>query len=713
MLLSLLVNPHIPATVSYLELNSDDYEVTEIQHRIGRASTVRFRPRTDLGDTDALAPRTCVRFTYGGTVWFAGRTLPVTRKFSDSEDYTEYTAADILEWMSSNPCEERNEWYNRVYSDSNIFPYPFDYTLRQIIEAELQAITGTGKLIGSLDWTGVPSVVQNLVIQNFHTKGRTFLGLLDALAVEVPTFSYWYDPTTVTQSNGEGGVLRFYDISTAPSSKIETAIEKRGGGSGYTVNVLELELSLDISKCVDTLTVYGWGDMIETYEEVERGWDRLNIGPLTIVETKKILRDSPTRPGRVEQFSSGATGGSWTLINDESYGTAWYPQSRYGDSRWAFRRYKTSKEIVDLKLTKDAAFSPARWIKADRSMWVHVIPYGWKAGKIFYRGPDGDFYSGLLSNGIKTIAFSNGFVDDWGSVSVDENYCPNYPSPPIGTIEIGTPDQFERNYFTLATPLAHKTAYNFSKLVTGVADVEDWSNLLGSLCYLWWYHGSVTGSHTDVFLQYTGKDELFVELSDSSLGYDKHARLWDQRFLRYTTIEGVVIRDDTTMLTAYATMLFSLMSRTRVYGTMEVIVNPSTVFTDYPMGGAIRVRNYGSGYYDVPSPIQGFTLTKTSTQNTLSISFDTPDTFTSLDHSTRFRQFFYSNEISGTSGALGNDGRGGPDTGGDNGGNNNENPGGSGGGGSDGGGGGFFDCCATQTEADDASSSSSSSSVPP
>lgn len=684
--------PAAPATV--LELNADDYIVEEIEHAMKRASTCRFKIAADLADSDALAARRPVKFTLGGTVVFAGRVLPATRRIDATRDETEYLASDPTEYLATNPIVMENEWYNRS-RDQNIYPYPTDYGIRQIIETEFNAILGAGKVIGAMDWTNVPAATQALVVYNFQTKGKTWLGLLEAIASEVPTLAWWYDPSTTSGSSVEGGTLRFYDLSkTTGATNVAVLARRDGASDGYTPNVESMDVSIDISQSYDKLTLHGWGDMKERLDAATAGWAYASDGRFTTHYSPVILRDSSVA-GRVEKFTPDGSGGSWALTPDNSPSQPYFPTSQRQVNRDAYRKYRVPKEIVDLKLSRDDSVSPPRFVSAERSMWVYTIQYGWDAGPIAFP-IDGGYYVGSLVNGTKFVMFTNGIYDDFGNVRPDPVIYPNYPAAPLPKIDIGTPAQYEKNFFTTQNPMVFRTNYYFDSVSPSATDASDWENLSGNFCFCYWAVGSIP-THSDLWLLYTGRDELAVVVEDSSLGYSKHMELWDQRFFRYTNLDGDVIRDDSSMLQDYADALFAFVSRKRAYGSMSLYADPSSGLSAYPMGSIVRTRNWktAGGTFDVPAIVQSLRLTDLRDSWKLVVGFDSPNTFHSLDITTRFRQYFESNQINGTGGLVGN----GTSTGsnsssnpppGDNNNNNGNSPGGDGGGGWNG---GWFDCC--------------------
>lgn len=689
--------------MAIIELNSDSYSIQEIVHGMKRASTCRFRPVAGLSDSAALADRQEVKFTLSGSVVFVGRVLPASRSLGAGADEIEYMAADVTEYLATNPIAEVNEWYNRS-RDQNIYPYPTDAGIRTIIETELASIIGVGKPIGATDWTNVPADTQALVIYNFQTKGKTWLGLLESVAAEVPTLAWWYDPTTTSGSTADGGTLRFYDLSkTSGTTAVAVVGRKDGVADGYTPNVESHNLQVDISQSYDKLTIHGWGDMTELLEEATAGWDYTKDGGFTGHYDPAILRDHPSTPGKVQQFTPDAGGGSWSTVSDTSSSHPWFATSQRSVNRDAYRKYKVTKEIVDVRLTRDDTVSPPRYVSAERSMWVYTLAYSWDAGPIAFP-IDAGYYVGALVHGTKFTMFTNGIYDDFGDVTPDASIYPDYPTTRLPRTDLGTPAQYEKEYFNLQAPRVVRTNYLFQSVSPSATDAAEYANLVNSFCFCYWPVGSVP-TRTDVWMLYTGRDDLSIVVEDAGLGYSKHKELWDQRFFKYTNIDGDVVRDDTAMLQDYADALFAFLSRKRVYGSINLVVDPSEAMTKYAMGTFVRIRNWDTagGTYDVPAIVQSLNLTEARDAFRVVVGFDSPNTFHSLDISTRFRQYFEANQINGTGGVIGDgfatgggggggSGGGGGGSGGSGGSGGGSSPGGDGG--SDGGwGGGWANCC--------------------
>ena len=687
-------------------LSASRYELLEVTRRIGRASTCRFKRIDQLGDAALLPNRTGVRVTLeDGTCLFAGRTLPATRTINDTTDEIVYACADPLEWIATNNLMPANEWYNRENSDDTAYPYPFDYTMRQIIEAEFANLIGSG-VIGGLDWSDLDSNIQNLRINEFSTKGKTYLGLLQNIANEIPVLGWAYDPSTTEDGEIEGGTLRFYDLSKVPTPRKVVTLAKAGAANP---NVVSLDVQTDISQCYDRLVFNGWGEMQELYEKADIGWDWDKQGALSDRTDKYILRR--TEAGVLQQFTPSSSGGTWSNIGD----ICWSPESKSKDGRVAFRRYRVSREIVDLRLVKDDS-DPPKYSRADRSMWVEGIRYNWVVGPVSFT-IDGVTYAGAFGFGIKTVPFTAGRVNDWGYVELPESVYPNYPDEPVPKTQLGTPSAYERNYFLTGANMAMQTSYLFSAVVDSVEGAEEYINLTNQYVFLWWAYGTEVDSA--IWLRYTGKGPMNVVVEDATLGYNKELMLWDQRFLKYTNEDGEVLRDDTEMMTAYAQAMFALVSRPRCYGKITVICAPGDV-GDYPLGCGLRVSNFNGGNYDVPARVQEIVYTAVQSGHEIELGFDSPNTYGPLAKSLEFRQWFLANEINGTSGLAGSTGStvliGGTGAGGGSTGNGGTTPNGGGGGGGgagSGGGGGFgafgsgADCCDGDTTDDTDTGSSS------
>lgn len=624
-----------------IELNSSTYIVTALTQQIGKASTLTFYKPIELGDDTALANRTEVKFTVSGVVWFHGRTLPARRVVKADQEMLEYTAADYFEFMGKNPLAWVNERYNVNQIDGSIYAYPYNKSLRQIIETELAPVIGGGNYIASLDWSDVPTATQNLFIYDFEAKGKTILGLLESLANEVPSLGYWLDVSAVTTSGSPltttGAVLRFYDLSVVPASPKVAKLPARVGTSSG-VNCEAVDLQVDIGASYDTLQLFGWGDMREYHEQASPQWEThtdqfgqvLSYNPIPYINPGTHLPDPLF--GRVDRFVAGSSpaGGQWTPV-DTYLATLrpWYPDSPANGARFVCRRFSVTQKIVDLKLHKDDNFSPPRYTRVDPSITCYIPQWKWDTGPIgFVIG--GTYYNGQIIQGRKKTAFTNGVVDDLGTVTVTNADV---------RIPIGSPESYEKNYLYLAEALVRTCYYEWTG--TTPAAAAQWSHIADRITFTYF------PTADPLYVWYTGMVDLSVTVTDGTLGYGKKLQIWDQRFFKYTDFSGTVLRDDTATLTAYATMMFALLKRPRVYGTVTVTADPASVNTNWPMGAGLQLKNWQAGDYTVPARVQGRQLTRTRDSWNVELNFDNPQSFASLDKTLTFRQWFNDNQVFG------------------------------------------------------------------
>lgn len=628
------------------ELNADGYEVLDLQHQMGKAATLRFYQYADIGDATMLATRTLVKYTVNGVIWFMGRTLPGRRVIQRGRDAIEYVASDYIEYLASNPCAEVSEWYNRVVNDITVYPWPSDRTVKQIIEAEFASIVGGSNFIASLDFSDLPLSVTAFVPREVHTKGKTWLGLLDSLVAECPVLGYWLDPTTCdgAHASGIGATLRFYDLSKAAASPKDVYLPKFNSVvDNQPVTVEALDINEDISASCDTLIVHGWGSMTEMYEELTPAWDSYPSSAFG-----HYLRDKADGSGTVEGYIFGSPAGDWADETNPVWaimgGRPWHPASRDGNYRHIGRRYTTTKEIVDLRLQRRSGTSPAEYVRAGQSMFVEKLAYRW------YVGPtgmiiDGDYYAGSYAQGVKRTAYTHGLYDDDGDVRLndriyeDDDDTPRFPTD--------APEAFEGNYILLKDPQVMQTHYRFNANASGDAR---WDSLINQVCYIYWPIGE------PMWMRYTGRDPLTATKTDGTLGYSKTIVLYDPRFIKYTDFDGNVLKDDTSTLSNYADVLFSFLKRRRVYGSVRIVANPNSFFTAFPMGCFIRVNNWQTtgGTNTIAARVQGMTLTFGRDAHDFTLTFDRQAvTFAPLDKKLQSLEYFEGNDYEGNAGLQG------------------------------------------------------------
>lgn len=671
MLSLLLTAPAFVQTVGYTELNSPDWVVTELTQRMRSPSTCRFRAADTLGTEAPLTPRAAVRFTAdNGDVLFAGRVLPASRTLNQSTDVTEYAAADVSEYLAYNPCAEVNQWYNRDSTDENIVPYPTDKTWVQIIQTEFAPIVGAGRLIGALDFSDIPADVAALVPGNFQVKGKNWKTILEALAAEIPVIAWYYDCATCPANRIEGGTLRFYDLSKAPSSPVSVYLATRDDTDAAAANVKALSLNEDISQSVDTLVLHGWGTMRERIELATQGWNPAKAGLFSTSAKVYLVRndqfyqvtDDLYDPSDPTAYNPGMPSPKYFDIDAASFpyqwktlteaaNRPWFPETTLTDGRFAYRRYKVSREIVDLRLIRDGS-TPPKYTKADQSMWVLGLRTTWNAGPLNFT-INGNPYTGVFLDGVKIVPFTNGLVDDFGRAGINFSYYPSFPNEPIRKINLGAPAAYERNYFITAKSMVIRTDYLFTGVVAEAPSAATWQNISntnGQSVSAYWGYGS--SSHSGVYLRYTGKDALTLTRTDATLGYGKKAVLWDQRFLKYYNIQNELLRDDTVMMGKYADMLFGMLKRKRTYGSVSLVIAPAAQ-SSYPMGAFLRVHGWDGTTKTIGSRVQERNLVELTDRGQLTLTLDTPSSYNSLNASVAFRQFFAANEIRGSLGPSG------------------------------------------------------------
>jgi hypothetical protein len=617
-----------------IELNASDIEVVELRHEMGRASRCRFYRLADLADADPIPTRSEVQYTvitpgFPTTVvtWFYGRTLPSRRVTRAGQEMVEYIAADPIEFLAHNPCDEISEWYNKNDIEVSPVDYPNGQTVRQIIEAELASLVGD--IITSLDFTNGGDAA-NVIPSNFQTAGKTFLGLLDALVNESPGLTYWFDPAP----GGFGqGVLRFYDLSVVPSATLTYRLPRRDGvANGADIEVCEI--AEDISSAYDTLKVQGWGAMVERREQATPGW---SIDPDAF---DYYLRYND---GAIEAFVPSGAGGAW--VPEASLNPRpWFPESGAPGYKQVGRRFSVTHDIVDYRIEARAG-SPVQYTRFTQSMWPYAIQYVWNVGSLgFFEG--GSVTAGRLYGNVKLMPFSGGIVSDSGEVVPNEYLYPNFPiindTDPLFVQP--APSAYDKNYFVLREPLIRRTVYLFQE-----SRDPDWENIVDSQCFRYWL------TSEPLSFQYTSKTPLEISRNTPGLNYNKSLVLYDQRFVHYTNAAGVVIRDDTAILNTYADAVFPLISRPRIYGEIAVNADVNETSLSELMGRGIKIVNWKSdgAEYVVPARVQSVDLAHALYQKRVVLSFDREITFLPLSHFVNAREFQEANEHDGATGLVG------------------------------------------------------------
>jgi hypothetical protein len=275
--------------MSVIELNSPDWIVENLIQEMSRATVCRFRPSGSLADDTRLAARTKVQFTRDGVKLFAGVTLPAEITIAASGDDVVYTAADVLEYLGNNPCDEINSRYNRSLADSSIADDPTEETIETILDTEFGSLVGPGLLIGNIDYSDLPASVREYIPRDIETTGKTWIGLIDSVLRDIAVVAYWYDPSTIPDGDVIGGTLRLFDISgrnrspaPVPTNAILPTRGENIAGSPEP-NVIDCRITVDVSQTYDKLTFKGWGDLRERREKATSAWSSnpLNNGYFT------------------------------------------------------------------------------------------------------------------------------------------------------------------------------------------------------------------------------------------------------------------------------------------------------------------------------------------------------------------------------------------------------------------------------------------------
>lgn len=688
-----------------LELNRDSIEILELTHTMSRAAICRFRltvvanasgggdtvgepvnaddskARFSFGDTERLANRREVRYTADdGTVLFVGKVLPAQRSIGADDEAVEYWAADLLEYLGNNPCDEVNRFYNRNKNQSIASDYPSDVTIEGIVAAEFARLIGSPTnaehLIESVDWSAAQDL-RDLVVYDFTTEGKTWLQLLDDLRGEIPMLGYWIDPREADRTNDTRGVtLRFYNLSPKPdgddeindNERVKIVLPMREGlASVSRINALECQLDEDISQSFDRLTIKGWGSFSERSDKLDRAWDAAQAGSFSMPDDYPLAtttkRVHPTRWNatllRWERYSDAGGNGQWLIAN-----TVWNPGRTNIDAQRAFKRYKTPdkpdgspRRVIDFKVVQRADGSLEQ---VGPAVTLSALEHVWYAGPLSFT-INGSTYIGSLTNGIKYTVFTGGEVNDWGDVRPNVTYYPDYPNGPGGLgsaltplFDIGSPAVIDGNMLLLGTALIRETKYLFSSNIDGAG----WNNIPNNVVSLFWPQGY------DVWATYTQWDDFTVTRYNSLFGYEKHLVLYEPRFFKYVNIEGDTLRDDTAIMTEFADLLFDLITRPRYYGNAVIDVtefdHDAEVFNrranrrDIFMGAPVQIENWKPGnVYTLYSPrvlIQTLDLTKYDSERTVGIGFDNPQTFVPLENTKQFRSFFAQSFSAGVGG---------------------------------------------------------------
>lgn len=654
--------------MAVLEINNPSvYELLELRHEIGRASVMRFRKVADLGDSPQLGVRSEVVFTVSGVVWFHGFTLPAKPTIGPGQESLEYTAADPLEWLAHNPADEVNLKYNHTSNDAQPFDYPSNQSVLDIIATELASLVPSK--FKAIDASSVEGVAGDIVPPDFDTKGKTFLGLLDALCGESPGLSYWYDPTTYTGTHK--GTLRLLSTSTPLGrATAEIVLPFRGHFQGSPAspaqNCESFSPVIDISGSYDTVEVYGWGDMKERMENAASDWATLPAAAFG--NTAPYLRQIPFS-GEVEAFIPGPGGGVWRNERELSV-RPWHPNSDAPGYSAVGRRFRLLHDIVDLRITRREG-SPPTYDKQQQSMWVQSILWTWDLGLMAHIDSFGGMDEGVYRDSMKQMDFGDPAVyDNDGSVAPNATAYPDYPTLPANPLWLDqpVPSGYDQNKFLAHDPFVRRTNFVFPAFLNnqpftdhGAGPSTWYTNLLSNTAALvvfkfWLIAPAPGGSPRDpgVRIHYTGSDDL-VATATAALGYDRTLRLYDQRLFKYTNMRNVVLRDDTSILQTYADMVLEVVGRARVYGEAVVDTDPATVLSDWVMGGAVQVLNWHTdgGTYSVPAPIQGLDLTLARDQHRLTVKFDRSQTYEPLTTFYKGREFYEGNAQDGFGGMHG------------------------------------------------------------
>lgn len=641
--------------MSAIEINdATTYEMVELRHEMGRASRMKFSTIATLGDGTALADRTEVKFTVDGVCVFYGRTLPAKRVIRNEQEIIEYVAADPLEFLGRNPVANSgdgvNQWYNRKDIDVSAYVYPSAQRVRDIVDTEFASIVGVGQVIYAIDWTNAGSPA-SVVPFTFQVKGKSWLGLLEALINESPGLTYWYDPTTYNEGSNHKGTLRFYDLTDPGGSAKDVILPMRSplvSPSYGTPNWEAGEINEDVSSSYDSVYLHGWGVMTETYQDVTEDWTALSSG--AIGGSMPYLRKTST--GSIEVFVPDAGGGTWT---DESAVSPrpWFPESNAPGYKSAYRRFSVPSEIADIKIARANTGSPAEYRREVQSMWLDVCQNVWNIGSAWTSGiaPNITTHQPHLTAGIRVDAYGpSASIDNDGDVHANPDLYPTYPT--IGAHEtkfpLPPPLAVERDRLLLKDPMARRCDYLFTSLVAFTGSTL-YTNLINQVCFKYW------PIDFGMKLRYTSRADFTVSHTDGSLGYDKRLDLYDERFLKYYDKDGNLFRDDTSYLNAYLDPVWALVKRKRVYGSLTVHEPGAAPLSLWGMGNGVTLRNYGSDNASrtLPVRIQSIDLSQFVSLQRITIGFDRENTFSPLSKYLEGKEWFEGNKQDGDGGLEG------------------------------------------------------------
>lgn len=677
------------------------YDVTEITRRLNAPSIMRFKTPGLRADQypSGWTTRQVVSFIKDGVKLFFGVVLPQTFVVDAQEDAREYVAADILEYLANNPCAEVNEWYNRSAANA-LSGYPTGRTIRQILETEWASlINASSGLIDSIDWSGANGR-DAIVIPDFSPKGKTWLGVLDALISEVPVLGYYYDPTTVPGSASLGvtnGVLRIIDTSNLPTalsaSRVVVPFAKVTGHNVIADGnplVERLNITQDISQSYDSVVVKGRGTFVEVEKEkLTAGWDTGDVsrmGPDTPFSTqlpRTLLRDDPGGGVKPQVWSISQWTSTYSVAESSAgRATPWYPEKPRTNDQLAYRRYLASGRVANFRLEQNPVTGVLGEVEAPLKVY-HLFyvrreyrctlanNYSQAGGGLQFRisvPPNTVTYIGSLggANGERrSIAFSNRQPDqlngnaqvvDLGDSLPHEGYYPNYPTVDLENsplIEVEGEVTTEGNYIILPEPLVAQFTYNFPNNAIGVPSTYNaLPSTTGLTYYVYWPFGA------DVWMDYTKQTDLEATRTDGSRGWEKKLVLYEQRLFKYTDANGNVLRDDTDLLEEYADIVFDAVNRPTYDGDCVVHATVSDI-ANYQLGKAVRFTNFPDpnnvalAYWAPEGVIREISILPTTTEARLTFRFNSEINFDPIERTKVFRSYIRRNEETGQGGLGG------------------------------------------------------------